>query len=140
MTLDKTPVKNCEQLEFGSDSYWECAVKYNTNPENHQAGSCKMGPDTDPLAVVDNELRVKGVQGVRVADTSIMPNVISGNTHAPAVMIGERAADFIKKCYKNQCKQYDNDFYHHYYFQHHNFQYYPHNSQNHPNNFQHYPY
>lgn len=47
-----------------------------------------MGPPDDPLAVVDNQLRVRGVRGVRVADTSIMPKVTSGNTNAPAIMIG----------------------------------------------------
>ncbi|KAK0162809.1 hypothetical protein PV327_006555 [Microctonus hyperodae] len=94
--LDKTPVKGCEHLRFGCDAYWECAIKHDTAPENHQAGSCKMGPGDDPLAVVDNQLRVHGVRGVRIADTSIMPKVTSGNTNAPAIMIGERAADFIK--------------------------------------------
>lgn len=94
--LDKTPVKGCEHLRFGCDAYWECAIKHDTAPENHQAGSCKMGPGDDLLAVVDNQLRVHGVRGVRIADTSIMPKVTSGNTNAPAIMIGERAADFIK--------------------------------------------
>jgi choline dehydrogenase len=50
----------------------------------------------DELAVVDPELRVYGVEGLRVADASVMPFVTSGNTHAPTVMIGERAADFIR--------------------------------------------
>ncbi|KAL7292804.1 glucose dehydrogenase [FAD, quinone] [Trichogramma pretiosum] len=95
--LDRTPVKNCEHLKFGCDAYWECAIKHDTAPENHQAGSCKMGPADDPLSVVDHQLRVRGVQNVRVADTSIMPRVPSGNTNAPAIMIGERAADFIKR-------------------------------------------
>lgn len=95
--LDKTPVKGCENLRFGCDAYWECAIKHDTAPENHQAGSCKMGPAEDPLAVVDNQLTVRGIRGVRVADTSIMPKVTSGNTNAPAIMIGERAAEFIKR-------------------------------------------
>ena len=59
-----------------------------------------MGPADDPLAVVDHQLRVRGVQGVRVADTSVMPRVTSGNTNAPAIMIGERAADFIKRTWQ----------------------------------------
>ena len=59
----------------------------------HVVGTCKMG--VDALAVVDPELRVYGVDGLRVADASIMPAVPSGNTHAPATMIGERAADLI---------------------------------------------
>ncbi len=61
----------------------------------HPVGTCKMGPASDPLAVVDAQLRVHGVDGLRVADASIMPNLIGGNTSAPAMMIGERAANFI---------------------------------------------
>ena len=60
---------------------------------HHQVGTCKMGVDAD--AVVDPQLRVRGIEGLRVADASIMPFVSSGNTHAPTVMIGERAADFV---------------------------------------------
>jgi choline dehydrogenase-like flavoprotein len=60
---------------------------------HHQAGTCKMGIDAD--AVVDPLLRVRGVDGLRVADASIMPAVITGNTNAPSMMIGERVADFI---------------------------------------------
>ena len=59
MELDRTPVPACTGYEFGSDDYWECAVRQNTGPENHQAGSCKMGPLRDPYAVVDHELRVR---------------------------------------------------------------------------------
>ena len=61
----------------------------------HPVGTCKMGPARDPMAVVDNELRVHGIEGLRVADASIMPNIIGGNTAAPSMMIGERAAEFI---------------------------------------------
>jgi choline dehydrogenase-like flavoprotein len=61
----------------------------------HQSGSCKMGHD--PLAVVDDRLRVHGVQGLRVIDASIMPNVISGNTNAPSMMIGEKGAAMIRE-------------------------------------------
>lgn len=59
----------------------------------HPVGTCKMGHD--PMAVVDNKLRVRGIDGLRVADASIMPIISSGNTNAPAIMIGERCADFI---------------------------------------------
>lgn len=65
---------------------------------HHMAGTCKMGVDS--LAVVDPELRVYGVQGLRVADASIMPLVTSGNTNAPSIMIGEKAADMIKESAK----------------------------------------
>ena len=62
----------------------------------HPVGTCKMGNGNDPLAVVDAQLRVHGVEALRVVDASIMPTIIGGNTNAPTIMIGERAADLIK--------------------------------------------
>ncbi len=61
----------------------------------HPSGTAKMGPRADPLAVVDERLRVHGVSGLRVVDCSIMPTLVSGNTNVPVVMLAERAADFI---------------------------------------------
>jgi choline dehydrogenase len=66
----------------------ETAITY-----HHQVGTCKMGNDT--AAVVDPRLRVHGIEGLRVADASIMPMVTTGNTNAPSIMIGERAAEFL---------------------------------------------
>jgi len=68
-------------------------IRKSGNTIFHPAGTCQMG--TGPMAVVDQQLRVHGVQGLRVADASIMPTVLSGNINAGCIMIGERVSDMI---------------------------------------------
>ena len=65
-------------------------MRNNAETTYHPVGTCKMGQD--PMAVVDNELRVHGIAGLRIADASIMPTLTSGNTNAPCIMIGEKCA------------------------------------------------
>lgn len=85
----------CKDLEKESEEYWRCYIKQMSSHIYHPVGTAKMGPAKDKTSVVDPELRVHGIKGLRVADASIMPNIVSANTNAPTIMIGEKAADFI---------------------------------------------
>jgi choline dehydrogenase len=70
-------------------------VTRNAETAYHPIGTCKMGTDSDPMAVVDDQLRVRGIAGLRIADASIMPTLTSGNTNAPSIMIGEKCAAMV---------------------------------------------
>jgi choline dehydrogenase len=89
------PYRKAEYTPVGTQSRDQLRefVRQVAGTYHHQVGTCKMG--TDDLSVVDPQLRVRGVTGLRVADASIIPSVPSGNTNAPAIMIGEKAADLI---------------------------------------------
>jgi choline dehydrogenase-like flavoprotein len=78
-----------------TDAEIEQAIRNLADTIYHPVGSCRMGPG--PLDVVDAQLRVHGLQGLRVVDASIMPSIVSGNTNAPVIMIAEKAADLIKQ-------------------------------------------
>ena len=90
------PIEQCRYLAMYSDKYWDCAVRHFTYPLYHDCCTAPMGPKHSRESVVDPELRVHHVQGLRVADASVMPEIISSNTNAACVMIGEKAADLIK--------------------------------------------
>lgn len=92
----KLTVKSCEGFEYDTRSYWECMLRNIGTTAFHAVGTCKMGPKSDPEAVVDPKLRVYGIKGIRVADASIMPTIVSTPTYATTIMIGEKAADMIK--------------------------------------------
>lgn len=79
-----------------SDADIDAHIRATSITVHHPAGTCRMGPDGDPGAVVDAELRVRGVAGLRVVDASVMPDLPSGNINAAVVMIAERAADLIR--------------------------------------------
>ncbi|XP_031330245.1 glucose dehydrogenase [FAD, quinone] [Photinus pyralis] len=93
----RTPFPGCRQYPFDTDEYWECSIRHFTFTIYHPTSTAKMGPPSDPAAVVDHRLRVYGVKNLRVVDASIMPTIISGNTNAPTIMIGEKGADLIKE-------------------------------------------
>lgn len=82
-------------LNVQSDAEIEAFIREKGYANLHPVGSCRMGIDSD--AVVDPTLKVHGIQGLRIADASIIPRVPAGNTHGPSVMIGEKAADMILK-------------------------------------------
>lgn len=95
--FNKTPFLGCEDFRFRSTAYWECCVRKVAGSLQHQAGTCKMGPASDPDAVVDPELRVYGIKNLRVVDVSITPVIPASHTNAVAFMIGEKGADMVKE-------------------------------------------
>ncbi|XP_056642947.1 glucose dehydrogenase [FAD, quinone] [Diorhabda sublineata] len=90
------PPPKCKHLPIYTDEYWECYIRQYTLSIYHYSCTAKMGPPSDPYAVVDPELKVYGVSGLRVIDASIMPFITNGNINAPVIMIGEKGADMIK--------------------------------------------
>ena len=84
---------------LGSDEALDAWMAREVSTTNHISGTCKMGPASDPMAVVSQFGRVHGIDGLRVADASIMPDCVRANTNATTMMIGERMADLI------QCNQ-----------------------------------
>ena len=87
---------NPTDADLVSDDALDAWILRNAYTQHHIAGTCKMGPDSDPMAVVNQHGQVHGVSGLRVADASVMPDVIRANTNATTIMIGERVAEFIK--------------------------------------------
>lgn len=90
-------IRNHIPGSHSSDEDWLNHIQQNAECVYHPVGTCKMG--TDEMAVVDSELRVNGINKLRVADASVMPTITSGNTNAPVMMIAEKAADLIKSLY-----------------------------------------
>lgn len=85
---------NRHPIDMNNDAALDALIRERADTVYHPVGTCRMGSDEN--AVVDARLKFKGLEGLYVADASIMPEIISGNTNAPSMMIGERAADFIK--------------------------------------------
>ena len=83
--------------ELASDEALDSWILSTANTQHHTSGTCKMGPDSDPMAVVDQYCWVRGLSGLKVVDASVMPDVIRANTNATTIMIAERVADWIKE-------------------------------------------
>ncbi|XP_017887420.1 glucose dehydrogenase [FAD, quinone]-like [Ceratina calcarata] len=90
-------IPGCSSFEYLSMNYWRCFAQYYSGSGYHLVGTCKMGPASDRMAVVDARLRVHGVSRLRVIDASIMPTAVSGNPNVPTIMIAEKASDMIKE-------------------------------------------
>jgi choline dehydrogenase-like flavoprotein len=84
-------------LEVSADHELDAFIRRTAMTAHHPAGTCKMGVACDPLAVVDTKLRVRGVEGLRVVDASVMPDLVGGNINAPVIAIAEKAADMIRR-------------------------------------------
>lgn len=96
MQLRHLDIPGCRHTKPDSEEYWKCNMRHMSSTIFHPVGTAKMGPQGDPSAVVDSQLKVHGVRGLRVIDASIMPTITGGNTNAPTIMIAEKGADFIK--------------------------------------------
>jgi choline dehydrogenase len=90
ITEEFTPGADIGMDDYDATLNW---ARDNSVTIYHPTGTCKMGQDE--MAVVDADLKVRGIKGLRVADCSIMPTITSGNTNAPAIMIGEKLSDMI---------------------------------------------
>ena len=86
-------------IDINDDKDIEQAIREEADTIYHPVGTCKMG--NDEMAVVDNELKVHGIEGLRIIDASIMPTLVGGNTNAPTIMIAEKASDIIGKYWSN---------------------------------------
>lgn len=94
--FDEVRGENFYPIDATDDSAIEQDIRNRADTQYHPVGTCKMGTADDPFAVVDKDLAVYGVEGLRVVDASIMPTLIGGNTNAPTIMIAEKIADRIK--------------------------------------------
>ena len=83
-----------DEETLSDDNALDLWIRQTVGSARHVSGTCKIGPDSDPLAVVDQQCRVKGVHGLWIADSSVMPQVPRANTNATAIMIGERVAEW----------------------------------------------
>jgi choline dehydrogenase len=94
-----TPYRGAEVTpgaDVKTDAEIDAWIRRTAETIYHPVGTCRMGAAGDPFAVVDGELKVQGLAGLRVIDASVMPTLVGGNTNAPTIMIAEKAADMIR--------------------------------------------
>lgn len=96
-SLPRLPLPTCEGYDFQSDDYFMCVAKYLTTTLFHPIGTARMGPYEDSRSVVSPQLKVHGINNLRVVDASVMPEIVRGNTNAATIMIAEKASDLIKE-------------------------------------------
>ena len=82
-------------INIASDEDIDAWVKQNVESAYHPSCTCKMGAEDDPLAVLDSSCRVRGIESLRVVDSSVFPTIPNGNLNAPTIMVAERVADMI---------------------------------------------
>ena len=97
--VESAPLSNYEPrdrnpVDLADDAALDDLIRSRADTVYHPVGTCRMGGDD--ASVVDPKLKARGVDGLWIADASVMPRLVSGNTNAPSIMIGERAADFVK--------------------------------------------
>ena len=90
-----TACKKCDSNSIPCDEFLQCVAYERSSPTAHSVGTCRMGSKSDPESVVDEKLKVLGINGLRVIDSSIMPTNIEPGTYATSVMIGEKGAQLI---------------------------------------------
>lgn len=89
-------IPGCEEFLLKSVAYYECYARTFTGTISHACGTAKIGSEDDKMAVLDPQLRVRGIDGLRVIDASVIPEVPSGSLNAIVIMIGEKGADLIR--------------------------------------------
>lgn len=99
LVLERLELPNCANHAWGTRGYWTCAIENVATSFYHPVGTCRMGPSGDYGSVVDLALNVRGVQRLRVIDSSIMPKIVSANPNAATIMIAEKGSDIIKRFY-----------------------------------------
>lgn len=90
---------NVSRFEDITLPFLDCYIRRNATSDSHYSSTCRMGDPSDPSSVVDPNLRVLGVEGLRVIDASVMPKIVRGNTNAPTIMIAEKGADMMRAEY-----------------------------------------